>query len=108
MERLAEGVTAAEEAVAMRRRLAAASPDAYKPALATSLNTVSIWYGDAGRRAEGLAAIEEAVAIYRRLAGANPGAYEQGLAAALNTLSVRYGGVGLTTIGETVAMYPAE
>ncbi|MFJ7423841.1 hypothetical protein ACIQXD_35405 [Streptomyces uncialis] len=54
------------------RTLAEASPDAYLPDLAMSLNNLSNRLGGVGRRAEGLAAVEEAVAIRRTLAGADP------------------------------------
>jgi hypothetical protein len=47
------------------RQRAEADPAAYLPALASSLNNVSVRLGEWGRREEGLAAIEEAVAIRR-------------------------------------------
>jgi hypothetical protein len=67
------------------RRLAGANPAAYEPALALSLNNLSVLLGEAGRRDEGLAAIEEALSVYRRLAAANPAAYEPDLARSLTT-----------------------
>jgi len=79
-----EGLTAIEEAVSVYRRLAAADPAAYEPALAMSLNNLSLRLADAGRRDEGLTAIEEAVGVRRRLAAANPAAYEPELAISLN------------------------
>lgn len=54
-----------------------------EPALAMSLNNLSVRYGEVGRRADGLAAIEEAVAIQRRPAAASPDAYEPDLAMSL-------------------------
>ncbi|MFF8769123.1 tetratricopeptide repeat protein, partial [Kitasatospora sp. NPDC015120] len=92
--RRAEGLTAVEEAVAIRRTLAEANPDAHLPDLAMSLNNLSVRLGEVGRRAEGLAAVEEAVDRYRTLAQANPDAYLPDLASALNNLSVRLGEVG--------------
>ena len=91
------------------RRLAAANPAAYEPALATSLNNLSVRLGEAGRRDEGLTAIEEAVTVYRRLAAANPAAYEPDLATSLNNLSIRLGEAGrrdegLTAIEEAVTV----
>ncbi|MET9593160.1 hypothetical protein ABZY45_19795, partial [Streptomyces sp. NPDC006516] len=68
----AEGLAAVEEAVGHYRTLAEATPDAYLPDLATSLNNLSIRLGEVGRRADGLVAVEEAVAIRRTLAEANP------------------------------------
>ena len=64
-----EAVLAAiEEAVTIRRDLAAARPDAFLPDLATSLNNQSSCLADLGRREEALAAIEEAITIRRDLA----------------------------------------
>ena len=108
--RRGEGLTAIEEAVTIYRRLAAANPAAYEPALAMSLNNLSVRLGEAGRRGEGLTAIEEAVTIYRRLAAANPAAYEPALASSLNNLSIDLAeagrrGEGLTAIEEAVTIY---
>ncbi|MGW6123099.1 tetratricopeptide repeat protein, partial [Nocardia sp. NPDC055165] len=60
-----EGLTAAEEAVRIRRVLAEHHPDAHLPNLAMSLNNLSVDLGELGRHDEGLTAIEEAVGIYR-------------------------------------------
>ena len=81
-----EALAAAEEAVAIYRRLAAARPDAFEPDLAASLSNLGSRLSAIGRREEALAATEEAVAIYRRLAAARPDAFEANLAASLNNL----------------------
>ena len=67
-----EALAAIEEAVAIRRQLAEARPDAFLPDLATSLNNQSACLAELGRREEALAAIEEAVTIYRQLAAGPP------------------------------------
>ncbi|MDQ1394271.1 MAG: hypothetical protein QOF30_3248, partial [Acidimicrobiaceae bacterium] len=72
----------------------AANAAAHEPALASSLNNLSVRLAEVGRREEGLAAIEEAVAVYRRLAAANAAAHEPALATSLNNLSVRLAEAG--------------
>ena len=57
----------------IRRELAEARPDAFRPDLAMSLNNLSARLAELGRREEALAAIEEAIGIYRELAAARPG-----------------------------------
>ncbi|GGR63981.1 hypothetical protein [Streptomyces roseolus] len=59
-------------AVAFRRALADANPDACLPDLAMPLDNISIQLGKAGRREEGLAAAQEAVTIRRILAKEGP------------------------------------
>ncbi|MEV0409178.1 hypothetical protein [Actinoallomurus sp. NPDC050550] len=61
------------------RRLADARPDAFLPALASSLNNLSNRLGELGRREEGLEAITEAVQIRRQLAQARPEVYREEL-----------------------------
>ena len=73
--RRAEGLAAAQEAVDLRRELAAGNRDAYLPDLATSVNNLAIHLAEAGRRAEGLAAAQEAVDLYRELAAGEPHLY---------------------------------
>ena len=63
-----EALAAIEEAVTIRRELAAARPDAFLPDLAMSLNNQSSRLSELGRREDALAAIEEAVTIRRELA----------------------------------------
>ena len=67
LRRNVEAVTAIEDAVAIRRDLAAASPDRYLPDLAGALTTLSFLLLDVGRRAESDTATEEAGAIRRDL-----------------------------------------
>jgi len=87
-------VLSTQDAVKIRRRLAAANAAAHEPNLAGSLNNLSNRLGDVGRRDEALAAIQDAVEIRRRLAAANAAAYEPDLALSLNNLSIRLGDVG--------------
>ncbi len=82
------------QAVTVYRRLAAANAAAYEPALAMSLNNLSVRLAEAGRREEGLAAIQEAVTVRRRLAAASAAAYEPALASSLNNLSNRLAEAG--------------
>ncbi|MFE2916734.1 tetratricopeptide repeat protein [Kitasatospora indigofera] len=98
-----EGLTAAEEAVAIRRTLAKANPDTHLPSLTSSLNNLAIRLVEVGRREEGLTAIEEAVAIRRSLAEANPDTHLPDLAMFLNNLSVCLGEVGRREEGLTAA-----
>jgi tetratricopeptide (TPR) repeat protein len=89
-----DALTAIEEAVTIRRDLAAARPDAFRPVLAGSLNNLSILLNALGRREDALAAIEEAVTIRRDLAAARPDAFRPVLAMSLNNLSIRLDAVG--------------
>ncbi|MEO1510631.1 MAG: tetratricopeptide repeat protein, partial [Planctomycetota bacterium] len=73
-------LAAEEEAVAIRRRLAAARPDAFEPGLAISLSNLGIRLSALWRPEAALAAAEEAVAIRRRLAA------DRGLELRLNTI----------------------
>ena len=87
-------LVAAEEAVALRRVLAAARPDAFAPDLATSLNNLGNTLSDLGRPEPALAAAEEAVALFRALAATHPDAFTPDLAMSLNNL-----GNKLSTLG---------
>ena len=78
----------AEEAVKIRRKLAAANPDAYEPDLASALNNLGTFLSELGRREAALGPAEEAVGLKRKLAAANPDAYEPDLASALNNLGM--------------------
>src|SRR5262249_46245749 len=64
-----------QEAVALRRRLAEARPDAFLPDLARSLNNLGNRQSELGQREAALASTQEAVALYRRLAEARPDAF---------------------------------
>ncbi|WP_255348969.1 tetratricopeptide repeat protein [Micromonospora sp. ATCC 39149] len=89
-----ETLAPAEEAVAIRRRLAEADPAAHEPDLAASLTSLGVRLWMLERRQEALAPAEEAVAIRRRLAEADPAAHEPGLAASLSNLGVFLVGLG--------------
>ena len=92
--RWAEALAAAQEAVALRRALARANPNAFNPDLAMSLNNLANLLSELGRRAEALAPAQEAVALRRALARANPDAFNPGLARSLNTLANRLSELG--------------
>jgi tetratricopeptide (TPR) repeat protein len=90
-----EALASTEEAVALYRELAEASPAAYLPDLAMALNNLGAQLSEVGRRDEALASTEEAVALYRELAEASPAAYLPDLAIALNNLGNRLADRGL-------------
>ena len=74
-----EALAASQEAVTIRRELAAARPDAFAPDLAGSLTNLAVDLADLGRREDALAAIQEAVTIRRELAARWPDAYHRDL-----------------------------
>jgi len=82
-----EALSASQDAIAIRRRLALADPASHEPMLANSLGNLGIDLWGLGRSADALDAMREAVAIYRRRGEAEPGAYEEDLAAELNNLA---------------------
>ena len=90
----AEALTVSEQAVEIRRRLAAVNPAAFEPDLARSLNNLGNRLSGVGRRAEALTATEQSVEIRRRLAAVNPAAFEPDLAASLDNLGIWLSGVG--------------
>jgi tetratricopeptide (TPR) repeat protein len=99
----------AEEAVRLRRTLAAARPDAFTPDLALSLNNLANRLSDLGRREEALTAAEEAVRHYRALAAARPDAFGVELARSLWVLGDLYGETGnldfaIGTLAEGVSL----
>jgi len=99
---------AAEEAVRLRRDLAAARPDAFTPDLAASLNNLAALLSALGRREAALAAAEEAVRLYRDLAAARPDAFTPDLARSLWVLGDLLAEAGhseqaLSTLREGVA-----
>ena len=73
--RRAEALSAAQEAVALYRELAAGNPAAYLPDLAMSVNNLAVRLAEAGRRAEALDCAREASAHYHELARTNPDAF---------------------------------
>jgi hypothetical protein len=77
-----EALAATEEAVTLRRALAATNPAVFNPDLALSLNNLGNRLSKLGRHEEALAATEEAVTLYRALAAANPAASNPDLARA--------------------------
>ncbi len=89
-----DALAAAEEAVALRRRLAEARPDAFTPDLAASLNNLASFLSALGRREDALAAAEEAVALRRALAEARPDAFTPDLAMSLTNLANRLSALG--------------
>ncbi|MGD9486300.1 tetratricopeptide repeat protein [Streptomyces sp. TRM70308] len=101
--RRADSLAAAEQAVIICRRLAAADPAAHEPDLAGSLSNLGLRLSDAGRKTEGLATAEEAVVICRRLAAAHPAAHEPILAAALNNLGTWLSNAGRKAEGLAAA-----
>jgi tetratricopeptide (TPR) repeat protein len=107
-----EALTAAEEAVRLRRALAAARPDAFTPNLARSLHSLATMLSDVGRREEALTVAEEAVRLYRALVAARPAAFTRDLAALLNNLANSLSALGrreeaLTVVEEAIRVYRA-
>ena len=88
-----DALAAIEEAVTLRRELAAARPDTFGPGLAGSLNNLSICLADLGRREEALAAVEEGTDTYRELARTRPDALGPELAMSLGNLSAGLAGL---------------
>jgi tetratricopeptide (TPR) repeat protein len=89
-----DALKAAEEAVAVYRRLAQLWPDAYEPYLAGSLKNLGKMLSELGRREEAREAAEEAVAVHRRLAQLWPDAFEPDLASSLNNLGTMLSELG--------------
>jgi tetratricopeptide (TPR) repeat protein len=94
MGRREEALQATQEAVEIRRRLAAQHPDAFLPDLARSLNNLGKALSELGRREEALQATQEAVEIRRRLAAQHPDAFLPDLARSLNNLGNRLSALG--------------
>ena len=78
---------AAREAVELYRALAEASPAAYTPDLAMSLNNLANRFSAVGEQDEALVAAREAVELYRGPAETSPAAYTPRLAGSLNNLA---------------------
>ncbi|RAK24795.1 hypothetical protein B0I29_1351, partial [Actinoplanes lutulentus] len=92
--RRVEALTASQEAVDLRRELAAGNRDAYLPDLAMSVNNHAVQLAEAGRRVEALTASQEAVDLYRALAADNRDAYLPDLAMSVNNHAVRLAEAG--------------
>ena len=94
LDRHADALRPAREAVAIRRDLAAADHSRYAAGLAASLSSLGARFAEAGRPADALRAEQETVTIYRELASADPAAYLAKLARSMSTLGVRYCAAG--------------
>ncbi|KAF7968466.1 hypothetical protein HWV62_30517 [Athelia sp. TMB] len=92
--RAQEALSAGEEAVNLRRALAAERPAAYNADLASSLNKLSNDLSAFGRAREALSAAEEAVNLNRALAAERPAAYNADLASSLGNLSNHLSALG--------------
>ena len=99
--RPADALPVSEEAVNMYRELAAASPDRYRPDLASSLTNLGNRFSELGRPADALPVTEEAVTMYRELAAASPDRYRPDLARSLTNL-----GIGLSALGRPADALP--
>ena len=105
-----EALSSAQEAVDLRRELAALNRDAYLPELATSVNNLANRLAEAGRSTEALTTVQEAVDFHRELAALNRDAYLPDLATSVNNLAIRLGEDGrrvqaLATAQEAVDLY---
>jgi tetratricopeptide (TPR) repeat protein len=67
LNRYGEAVSAATEAVEIKRRLAASDPAGHEPDLAMALNNLAGALSGLGRHADAVAASAESYALYRRL-----------------------------------------
>ena len=72
------------------QRLAAISPYAYEPGLATTQNNLGILYSDTRRYEESEEMFLSALMVYQRLTVENPQVYEPGLATTQNNLGNLY------------------
>ena len=78
------------EALAIRRQLAAKNPDAYLPDVAATLNNLAILQSDNNDHANALKNFNEAFSTYRQLAAKNPDAYLPDVATTLINLGWFY------------------
>lgn len=83
-----DALAVAEEAVAVRRELAAVDMPAHEAELASALNNLGNRLSAAGRLGEGIAAGLQAVEIRRRLARARPRAHAADLATSLSNVGI--------------------
>ena len=105
-----EALEAAREAVELYRGLAEATPAAYTPNLAASLNNLANILSEVGKQDEALEAAREAVRLRRALAEATPQAYTPNLAMSLTNLAAFLSEVGerneaLEAAREAVELY---
>ncbi|GLW25329.1 molecular chaperone Tir [Microbispora amethystogenes] len=108
--RPADALLVIEQAVDIRRELATAHPDRYRPDLATSLTNLGIRLAELGRPADALTATQQAVDVYRELATAHPDRYRPDLAGSLTNLGNCLGELGrpadaLTATQQAVDVY---
>ena len=83
----AQALSPTQEAVTIRRELAAVNPGRYRPDLAASLNNLGVRLAALGRPQDALPPTEEAVTIRRELATTNPGRYRPDLIQSLANLA---------------------
>ncbi|MEZ4883666.1 MAG: tetratricopeptide repeat protein [Chitinophagales bacterium] len=88
IHRLDAALEAYQEALDIYRRLAQANPQAFLPAVATTLNNLAVLHSDKNEFAAALEAYQEALNIRRRLAQANPQAFLPDVAGTLNNLGI--------------------
>jgi tetratricopeptide (TPR) repeat protein len=86
-QRMREAEKAYDEALSIRRELAASNPGAYLPQVAMTLNNLAVMFTLTQRLPEAEQAYVEALSTYRVLAKANPGAHLSDVAMALNNLA---------------------
>ena len=76
------------EALAIRRKLAAANPDAYLPGVANTLNNLGTLYSETQRMGEADKVYSEALAIRAKLFAVNPAAHESDLIVGMLSLGL--------------------
>ena len=86
LHRFEDAVASFEEALAIRRQLAAIHPDVYLPNVAATLNNLGNVQSDLHRSEGAVTSYEEAVAICRQLAAVRPDVYLPHVAMTLNNL----------------------
>jgi predicted nucleic acid-binding Zn-ribbon protein len=101
--RRTEALTAAQEAVTLRRELANLNRNTHLPNLATSVNNLANHLSEAGRRTEALTAAQEAVTLYRELANLNRNTYLPDLAMSVINLANYLAAAGRRADGLTAA-----
>ncbi|KAF8602926.1 hypothetical protein BDV93DRAFT_473944 [Ceratobasidium sp. AG-I] len=92
--RLEDALTSVQEAVEIRRTLAAEDPELFNPDLSASLHALSDRMSDLGFLEEGLAIIRETLGIDRQLATEQPERFLINLASSLDSLSLRLSDLG--------------
>jgi tetratricopeptide (TPR) repeat protein len=100
--RPADALAAEQEAMVIRRELAAADPDRYRPDPATSLSNLGVRFAELERPAEALPVAQEAVVIRRELAATYPDRYRADLPRSLRGLALALEDLGRTAEAEAV------